>query len=79
MTTPRPSRSTAAPPLEGEISERADLLTSGEAWEMLRVGSCHLMYFRTAGKLRFRKHGNAFQYKADDVMRLRAATKGTLE
>jgi len=39
---------------------------SQEACKKLRVTSCELSHLRTAGKLPFRKVGNAFLYRIDN-------------
>ena len=54
------------------MSENADRITwlrSKEVRKALRISTCHLAHMRTAGKLRFRKNGNAFLYDSKDVAR----------
>lgn len=42
-------------------------LTSQEARKLLHISDCELMHLREAGRLRFKKQGNAFLYSARDV------------
>jgi hypothetical protein len=43
-------------------------LKSKEVEKVLKVDSCTLMHMRQAGKLRFKKKGNAFLYEGGDVV-----------
>ena len=52
-------------------------LSSQEARKQLRISSCELMHLREAGKLRFKKQGNAFLYSATDVERQRQPAADT--
>jgi hypothetical protein len=62
---------------ESETNDR--WLTSDEARQVLKVSSCELMHLRDAGKLPFRKKGNAFLYDPAAVARLagRKTSEGT--
>lgn len=43
-------------------SSREEWLKSKDAQKKLKVSSCDLMHLREAGKLKFKKVGNAFFY-----------------
>jgi hypothetical protein len=48
-----------------------DWLTSDQTRKGLKISSCDLMHHRLAGKVGFRKEGNAFLYSQDDVRKLK--------
>lgn len=60
----------------GGKQDKDDWLTSVEARGLLRVSTCQLAHLRNAGKLRFRKEGNAFLYSANGC-RILAAHSGS--
>jgi hypothetical protein len=51
-----------------------DWLDSKEARKALKVSACDLSHIREAGKLRYRKDGNAYGYLKEDVQNLKKAT-----
>ncbi len=53
-------------------SKRQKWLRGGEAKEVMRVSDCELAHLRQAGKLRFKKQGNAFLYLAADCEKQRS-------
>lgn len=55
--------------MSNETKPGSEWLSSGDARKRLRVSSCELMHLREAGRLRFKKQGNAFLYAAEDVNR----------
>jgi len=46
-------------------------MRSEDVRKVIHVGTCELAHLRMAGRLRFRKVGNAFLYNAADIDRLR--------
>ena len=48
-----------------------DWLSSKEAMREARIQACDLMHYRTAGKLKYIKKGNAFFYDNGDVSKLK--------
>jgi len=54
-----------------ETNQNSEWLSSGETRKKLRISSCELMHLREAGKLRFKKEGNAFLYSSQDAERQR--------
>src|SRR5262249_9181943 len=69
MRTPREPKANPHPSSPAE--QPADWLTSAKAKAELKIDSCDLMHHRLAGKLEFRKWGNAFFYSHEDVRRLK--------
>jgi hypothetical protein len=59
-------------------TKAGEWLTSQDTQKRLRISSCELMHLRVVGRLRFRKHGNAFRYDPDDVRRIEAVGKQTV-
>lgn len=41
-------------------------LTSTQVRKRLKISTCNLAHLRQAGKLRFKKRGNAYLYSLDD-------------
>ena len=50
-----------------EEKSRSEWLRSKDASRAMKVSACTLAHIRDAGKLRFKKDGNAFLYHPDDV------------
>jgi hypothetical protein len=46
-------------------------LKSKEVMKTLKIRACDVMHLREEGKLKFTKHGNAFLYNAESVIRLK--------
>lgn len=59
----------------GQKSKQGDWLDSKEARKKLNVSACDLSHVREAGKLRYRKEGNAYHYLKEDLQNLRKATE----
>ncbi|TKB79635.1 MAG: hypothetical protein E8D45_03740 [Nitrospira sp.] len=60
----------------GQKSKQGNWLDSKEARKELKVSACDLSHIREAGKLRYRKDGNAYGYLKEDVQNLKKATAG---
>lgn len=46
-----------------------DWLKNKEVMNILMISACDLMHFREEGKLKFTKHGNAFLYSTESVLK----------
>lgn len=55
-------------------SRKDGWLDSKEAAKELKVSACGLSHIREAGKLLFRKEGNAFRYAQKDIQKLKHAS-----
>lgn len=55
-------------------SRQDSWLDSKEAAKELMVSACGLAHIREAGKLLFRKEGNAFRYAKRDIQKLKQAS-----
>ena len=52
-------------------SENQQWLDTKQVRKELKLSACDLSHIRDAGKLRFRKKGNAYLYAEDDVKSMR--------
>lgn len=50
-------------------SQESQWLTSAEARKFMSISTCDLAHLRDAGKLRFKKKGNAYLYHLVDCRR----------
>ncbi len=48
----------------------SEWLKSKQVQKALKIRACDVMHLRKAGKLAFRKSGNAFLYSSKDVQRI---------
>jgi hypothetical protein len=48
-------------------SSKEEWLKSKDAQKKLKVSSCDLMHLREAGRLKFKKVGNAYYYNVIDI------------
>jgi hypothetical protein len=64
--------------VSAETNDPKDWLTSKEVEKQLRISSCELMHLREAGKLPFRKKGNAFFYKINKTPKAAGARNQNL-
>jgi hypothetical protein len=60
----------------GKEAKQDHWLNSKQARKELKVSACDLSHIREAGKLRYRKDGNAYGYLKEDVQNLKKATAG---
>jgi hypothetical protein len=60
----------------GSDNKNGKWLDSKQARKELQVSSCDLSHIREAGKLSYRKTGNAFRYSSQDIQKLKKARKG---
>jgi hypothetical protein len=58
-----------------DVKQSTAWLKSNAAKKALRINSCDLMHHRLAGKLRFRKEGHSFLYRAEDLQKLKSESK----
>jgi hypothetical protein len=54
-------------------SEQDDWLDSTAARKELKVSACDLSHIREAGKLQYRKVGNAFRYSKAEIQKFKKA------
>jgi hypothetical protein len=47
----------------------SEWLKSKEVMKTLKIRACDVMHLREEGKLKFTKHGNAFLYSAESVLK----------
>ena len=52
-----------------EMADENDWLISKEAKAFAKIKDCDLIHHRLAGKLDFKKVGNSFLYKEEDVLK----------
>jgi hypothetical protein len=50
-------------------TNKDEWLKSKDAMKALRISSCDLMHLRVEGKLNFKKEGNHFLYRKNDIVK----------